>query len=83
MSEAVTASHEVALAPVRGRDRIAVLDMMRGIAILGIFYMNIPFMAGPIAALMGDIRSMGWSTADQHVWQSIEVTREGTQRGML
>ncbi len=83
MSEAVTASHEVALAPVRGRDRIAVLDMMRGIAILGIFYMNIPFMAGPIAALMGDIRSMGWSTADQHVWQIIEVTWEGTQRGML
>lgn len=73
----------ITLAPVRGRDRIDVLDILRGIAILGIFYMNIPFMAGPIAALVGDIRQMGWTPADAATWSVIAVTWEGTQRGML
>lgn len=73
----------VTLAPVRGRDRIDVLDILRGIAILGIFYMNIPFMAGPVASLVGDFRQMGWSPADAATWSLIQVTWEGTQRGML
>ena len=30
------------LAPVGGRERIEVLDITRGLAILAIFYMNIP-----------------------------------------
>ena len=72
-----------ALAPVRPKDRIDVLDIIRGIAILGIFFMNIPFMAGPVSALFGDVRSMGWSAADQNVWLIIETFWEGTQRGML
>lgn len=83
MSGTQAASHVVELAPVRGKDRIAVLDMLRGIAILGIFYMNIPFMAGPIAAEFGDVRRMGWAPLDQSVWLFIQTTWEGTQRGML
>ncbi len=78
------ADHNVHLAPVRGRDRIDVLDIIRGIAILGIFYMNIPFMAGPsFAGFFADVRVMGWSPADQTVWTIILTTWEGTQRGML
>ena len=50
---------ETVLAPVRGRDRIEVLDALRGFAILGIFYMNLPAMAGPISAMFGSIRDMG------------------------
>ncbi len=81
---AQAADHSVHLAPVRGRDRIDVLDIIRGIAILGIFYMNIPFMAGPVfAGAIGDVRNMGWSPADQTVWTIIQTTWEGTQRGML
>lgn len=76
-------SSQVHLAPVRGRARIEVLDVLRGIAILGIFYMNIPFMAGPISAVIGDFRQMGWSGADQTAWSIIYVTWEGTQRGIL
>lgn len=79
----VAPSHRVELAPVRGKDRIAVLDVLRGIAILGIFYMNIPFMSGPIEALFGDFRKMGWTPLDQNVWLFIETTWEGTQRGLL
>ena len=80
---ATTGNHAVPLAPVRGRDRIAVLDVIRGIAILGIFFMNIPFMAGPIWLSQGDPRAMGWSGADQLAWMVIETTWEGTQRGLL
>ncbi len=77
------AEHPVALAPVSGKDRIAVLDILRGIAILGIFFMNIPWMSGPTWASMEDFREMGWSLADQNVWLFLETTWEGTQRGML
>ena len=73
----------LALAPVRGRDRIAVLDALRGFAILGIFYLNVPAMAGPISAFMGDIRAMGWTPLDQQVWLFMTTFLEGTQRGML
>lgn len=83
MSEVAAASHAVELNPVRGRDRIAVLDMMRGIAILGIFVMNVPLMAGPINGAFGDWRAMGWSPADQHAWLFVQTFWEGTQRGML
>jgi len=76
-------AHDVPLSPVRGRDRIEVIDALRGIAILGIFYMNIPFMAGPIWLSGIDIRAMGWSAADQAAWSVIEVIASGTQRGML
>jgi uncharacterized protein len=72
-----------ALAPVRGKDRIAVLDVLRGIAILGIFFVNLPPMAGPISALIGDFRTMGWNPADQQVWLFMHTFWEGTQRGML
>ncbi len=71
------------LAPVRGKDRIAVLDVLRGIAILGIFFMNLPPMAGPVSAFIGDFRAMGWNPADQHVWTFLQTFWDGTQRGML
>ncbi|MBC7737443.1 MAG: hypothetical protein H7245_09580, partial [Candidatus Saccharibacteria bacterium] len=84
MTETVAAAHAVHIAPVRGRDRIEVLDVVRGIAILGIFYMNIPFMAGPVfGALLGDFRAMGWNPADQATWVFVNTVLDGTQRGLL
>jgi uncharacterized protein len=76
-------SEAVALAPVRGRDRIAVIDVLRGIAILGIFFVNVPVMAGPITGFIGDIRTMGWSPADQQTWLFMTTFLEGTQRCLL
>lgn len=73
----------LAVAPVRGRDRIAILDILRGFAILGIFYINLPAMMGPLGASIGDMRSLGWSPADQTAWLILETTWEGTQRGIL
>lgn len=74
---------DVMLAPVRGKARIEILDMLRGIAILGILTMNLPFMAGPIELMLRDIRQAGWSAADQTAWAAIQIFWEGTQRGML
>ncbi len=71
------------LAPVSGKARIDVLDILRGIAILGIFFMNIPFMAQNGVLLDNDVRSIGWTLADRTTWATIEIIAEGTQRGLL
>ena len=74
----------VALAPVRGRDRIDVLDVLRGIAILGIFFMNIPFMGGIARRRDDDVRLHGLDAGrSMGRWSIIEVVAEGTQRGTL
>lgn len=74
---------EINVAPVARADRIDVLDILRGIAILGIFYMNIPFMGASVYLSENDIRSIGWSVADRNTWALIQVVLEGTQRGLL
>lgn len=71
------------LAPVSGRARIDVLDILRGIAILGIFYMNIPYMGNSGTLQETDIRRIGWTLADRTNWAFIEIFWEGTQRGLL
>lgn len=71
------------LAPVRGKARIDVLDMMRGFAILGIFFMNIPFEAASVYTQFADIRLLGWTAADQMSWATIQILLEGTQRCLL
>ena len=71
------------LAPVRGKARIDVLDMMRGFAILGIFFMNIPFQAASVSSQFADIRLLGWTPADQVSWATIQILLEGTQRCLL
>ena len=71
------------IAPVRGRARIDVLDILRGVAILGIFYMNDPFMGNNANLLQTSARLIGWSAADRTVWSTIQMFWEGTQRGLL
>jgi uncharacterized protein len=61
-----------------------VLDILRGIAILGILYMNIPYMGSNVASWMGgDMRRLSWSPADQASWAFVHVFWDGTQRGLF
>src|SRR6478735_11987950 len=67
---------------VRGSERIASLDVTRGLAILFILFMNIPVMGG-YEFILFDERYPTWTTAD---WWTTFVRMtwlDGTQRGLL
>src|SRR5215217_1345799 len=67
---------------IRGTERIAALDVIRGIAILFILYMNIPGMGGYELAIR-DFRYPTWTTADFWSVYGVMTTMTGTQRGLL
>jgi len=66
-----------------GAPRIAVLDILRGIAILAILFMNINDMGGSLFASFDDVRHFGWARQDQVAWWLREVIANGTARCML
>ncbi|MEG8027939.1 hypothetical protein [Sphingomonas aerolata] len=82
-AERVATSPAMIAAEPDGAPRIAVLDILRGIAILGILFMNINDMGGSLYASFDDIRHFGWTTQDQIAWWLREVIANGTARCML
>ncbi|HEX8364806.1 MAG TPA: DUF418 domain-containing protein [Allosphingosinicella sp.] len=66
-----------------GAPRIEVLDILRGLAILAILFMNINDMGQSFEASGSDIRHLGWAPADQIVWWIREILGNGTARGLL
>jgi len=66
---------------IGGIERIASLDVIRGIAILFILFMNMPDMAGYFQA--GDPRSLGWGPWDRFAFIGQFTFLDGTQRGLL
>ena len=74
--------HELAIDRVRGTDRIASIDVVRGIAILFILLMNIPSMGGYDFELH-EVRLPSWSSADAVAVWIQETLFHGTQRGLL
>ena len=64
-------------------ERIAVLDVLRGVAILLILVMNIPFMGGYAMPQPLDPRMNGWAEIDQAVYRGMGLFLDGTQRGLL
>ncbi|QQV76077.1 DUF418 domain-containing protein [Sphingomonas aliaeris] len=66
-----------------GAPRLAGLDILRGVAILGILFMNINDMGGSLWASFDDPRHLGWSQADQVAWWLRDVLASGTARCLL
>lgn len=83
MGRAVVETSNAGLAPVRGKARIDVLDMLRGLAILGIFYINVPYMAASVWTFSADVRLIGWTPADRDAWVAVNLFFAGTQRCLL
>ncbi|PXA96996.1 hypothetical protein DMC47_16105 [Nostoc sp. 3335mG] len=71
------------IAPVTGRARIEVLDVLRGLAILAIYYMNVTTQASATTLLFADFRWIGWTPIDRVAWAFVTIFLEGTQRGVL
>lgn len=71
-------------APVSQKERITILDSLRGIAVLGILLMNITGFALPAPAYRNDLAVMNEiGTINQKTWFIIEWVFEGTQRALF
>jgi uncharacterized protein len=66
-----------------GAPRVPVIDILRGLAILGILFMNINDMGQSLTASFDDIRHLGWTRADQIAWWLREIFANGTTRCLL
>lgn len=66
-----------------GAPRLLSLDVMRGIAILGILFMNINDMGASLIASFSDIRHIGWGAADRFAWMARAILADGTARCLL
>lgn len=63
--------------------RIDQLDVLRGIAILGILFINLPGAATYFDAFFGLEPIAGWSRLDRWSWAGMEIFVDGTQKGLL
>lgn len=66
-----------------GAPRIALLDILRGVAILAILFMNVSEMGASMTANWSDIRHIGWTGADRVAWGLRTLLVEGTARALL
>ncbi|MEM6495041.1 MAG: hypothetical protein AAF650_11755, partial [Pseudomonadota bacterium] len=73
----------VKIGPVERADRIEVIDVMRGVAILGILHLNMPLALNPAFEVFSDFRTIGWGPLDQWAWLGQHIFTEGTMRGLL
>ncbi len=69
--------------PVRSRERIHSLDVIRGVALFGILLLNITMFGMPMAAYIDPTVWGGANGANLWAWITITMLFEGTQRGIF
>ncbi len=70
-------------APVRESNRITIIDSIRGVALLGILLMNIPYFANP-HQFDFDLRLRNeFSGINYYTWWAVNGFFEGTMRGLF
>lgn len=74
---------EVGVGPQGSKGRIETIDVLRGFAILGIIFFNMPYISNAAGIIFADIRGLGWTPADQWTYRITHVTGANTMRGML
>jgi len=70
-------------APIAQQERIVILDGLRGIALLGILLMNIPYMGLPEPAFDHILLNNELGTINEKVWWYVNWIPEGTQRAIF
>ena len=71
------------LEPLSESERITIIDSLRGIALLGILMMNIPFFGYPVIQASNPMIANEMGTINFQVWYVVEGFLEGTQRGFV
>lgn len=71
------------IAPLSQKERILIIDSLRGIALLGILMMNIPFFAFPDVAASNPVVMNEIGTINYKIWYGIEWFLEGSQRAIF
>lgn len=70
-------------APVAQQERIVILDSLRGLALLGILLMNIPYMGLPEPSFDHLVLNNELGTINEKVWWYVNWIPEGTQRAIF
>lgn len=76
-------TNPITAAPVAQQERIVILDGLRGIALLGILLMNIPYMGLPEPSFDHLLLNNELGTINQKVWWYVNWIPEGTQRAIF
>lgn len=69
-------------APVAQKERIEIIDIIRGVALLGILMMNIPFFSNP-SQYEENPTLTNFEGANYYTWWTVNTVFEGTMRGLF